>query len=297
MYTETRIHDTDPQPFHRGMNLGRNHPASGSPSRLGELAHPADASMYDRVRYSKPFLKEVILRVDFAAPQKAFTKTLPDKVANAALLHFPIAEPVQALAQELQITPREVKQKRSEFTEWNFHGREREKRLAISPLFIFTTHGSYRTYEELKQEFLAVMEVLFAEFPDLRASRMGLRYINNIDIEDTDPLKWDRYIDASLLCLFSRFHDPDHLTRLFHIVEFKYDDLQVKLQFGLPNPDFPAVIRKPIFILDVDGYVQGLQDLADIKVNVDHAHAQVQRLFEQSITDDLRELMNARQGK
>lgn len=250
--------------------------------------------MYDDICYDQPFLKEVIVRVDFSSPLDALASTIPPKVSNAALACFPVSEPRKALAQELQLSANAVQHRRQEFTEWNYYGRDREKRLMISPAVIFATYSRYSTYEVLKDDFLSVLSVLFPTFPDLRASRLGLRYINHIETNDGNPLHWNEYVDERLLGLFARFTDREHVSRLFNITEFKYDDLQVKFQFGVPNPDFPAPIRRPLFVLDIDAYVQGLQDLGEISANIDRAHKQIQAMFEDSITDRLREVMRAR---
>jgi uncharacterized protein (TIGR04255 family) len=99
-----------------------------------------------------------------------------------------------------------------------------------------------------------------------------------------------------MLGLLNFFRDREHLSRIFHIVEFRFEDLNVKFQFGLPNPDFPSAIKNPRFVLDLDGYVQGPQDYSEIIANIDLEHAQIQRLFEESITDELRRIMDATSG-
>lgn len=57
------------------------------------------------------------------------------------------------------------------------------------------------------------------------------------------------------------------------------------------NPDFPAPIRKKIFVLDYDAYCEGLQDMEDIKKNIDVFHDKIENLFEENITKKLREKM------
>ena len=169
--------------------------------------------MYDDICYDQPFLKEVIVRVDFSSPLDALASTIPPKVSNAALACFPVSEPRKALAQELQLSANAVQHRRQEFTEWNYYGRDREKRLMISPAVIFATYSRYSTYEVLKDDFLSVLSVLFPTFPDLRASRLVLRYINHIETNDGNPLHWNEYVDERLLGLFARFTDREHVSR------------------------------------------------------------------------------------
>lgn len=251
--------------------------------------------MYDNVCYRKPFLREVIARVDFSAPEPSISSKLAKSVANKALSRFPILEQRKTLAQELQVSSVEIHHKREEFTEWNYHGREREKRLVVSPGFIFVTYSRYTAFEDLKTDFLTVLSELFSHYSDLQGSRFGIRYINAIEVQGQDVYDWSNLVDSRLLGLFSRFaEDRRFVARLFHFAEFKYDDdIKVKFQYGVPNPDFPARIRSPQFIIDIDAYAEGLQDISAIRENIESGHSRVQALFEQSITDELRGLMHA----
>ncbi len=251
--------------------------------------------MYEDICYKKNFLKEVIARIDFAASIDSLEKNLVAKIANKAVLRFPISEPRKKHAQALEVSPDAFKHKRTEFTEWNYYGKEREKRLVITPSTAFVTYNKYSTFERLKEDFIIIIESIFNTYTETKASRFGLRYINNFEFKLNDPLKWDSYFNNDLLGLFNKFSDRHHLARLFHIIEFKHEDIFIKFQFGVPNPDFPAVIKKPLFVIDLDGYVQGLQDLTDIKNNLDAIHDEhIQRIFEDSITDKLRKIMKRR---
>jgi len=140
--------------------------------------------MYETVCYEKSFLKEVIARIDFVAPIDGLEKSLPAKLANVVSTHFPINEPTEAIAQQLQliIGPDEVKQSRTQFKQWKFYGRDREKTLSLAAPFVFVSYQQYTTYENMKEEFAAIIDAIGKAFPDARTGRFGLRYINSIDI-------------------------------------------------------------------------------------------------------------------
>ena len=251
--------------------------------------------MYEEICYKKPFLKEVIARIDFVAPLEALEKALPPKLAKVLSEHFPISEPIDAIAREFQLTGDEVRHRETRFKQWNFFGKEREKQLTLAAPFVFVTYGRYITYENMKAQFAAVVDAVGKAFPDARAARLGLRYINSIEIPDlATPTSWSEYIAAGLLGTMPFFTDPEHLTRLIQIAELKYGDLDVRFQFGMPNPDYPAMMRRPQFVLDLDAYVQTAHDLGDSLQYMEQAHERIQELFERSITSRLRERMNAR---
>ena len=254
--------------------------------------------MHDETCYSTDFLKEVIVRLDFSAPEPSIGESIPAKLGNAAVARFPELEPRKKVqsAYEFQAPSGDVVEKdRSEFTEWNYYGTDREKRLAIAPACIFITYSRYPGFETLKVDFLDVLRVLFETYPDIRGSRLGLRYINHIELQTQDPFDWGEYIDEGLLGLLGHFsRDRETVTRLFNIAEFKHDDdVRLKFQFGVPNRDYPAPLRYPLFVLDIDAYIQRILEPEDVSRSIDDAHAHVQKLFEDSITDGLRKRMDA----
>jgi hypothetical protein len=59
--------------------------------------------MYDVICYEKPFLKEVIARIDFVAHLPAIDKALSPKLATLLSKQFPVSEPVDALVSKLAV--------------------------------------------------------------------------------------------------------------------------------------------------------------------------------------------------
>jgi len=247
--------------------------------------------MYEGVCYKKPFLKEVIFKIDFPSPLVSISKGLPPKLTKEILSKFPIAEPQKAQSQELLFSGSEVQSKTSEIMQWVFHGESRKKSLIITPDAISYTNQSYKTYENLTEDIESVLNVFFEETKDIAAGRAGLRYVNVLDIKEDNPLIWKEYINEGILGVID-FHDENqYLTRAFHILEYNFDGLAVKHQFGIANPDFPAVVRKKQFVIDIDAYSHGAFEFIDIKNFISDAHSKIQDIFEKSITDKTREIM------
>ena len=59
----------------------------------------------------------------------------------------------------------------------------------------------------------------------------------------------------------------------------------------MPNPDFPAVIKRKSFTLDYDAYCTQLLDKTDIPAFLDRFHDRINSSFEKVITDGLRKKM------
>jgi uncharacterized protein (TIGR04255 family) len=58
------------------------------------------------------------------------------------------------------------------------------------------------------------------------------------------------------------------------------------------NPDYPSPIKKKSFILDYDAYIVGLLTKAEINRNLEILHDEIEKMFELSITEKLRGMMN-----
>jgi uncharacterized protein (TIGR04255 family) len=249
--------------------------------------------MYEDICYGKSFLKQVIARIDFASPVEQLEKSVPIKLVNVIVKDFPIVEPSEVLKQELEFDPSGVKHKQTAEKTWNYFGKNRERHLQLTASNMFVTYDVYTKYEEVKEQFGVAVEAFGKAFPGTMASRFGLRYVNQIDLPLANPTDWREYISHELLQSRSFFSD-DAITRLISIAELKYDDMGVRFQFGMPNQDYPAEIKRPLFVLDIDASVSQAHDLEDALGYMEDGHARIQNIFERSITPKLREMMNVR---
>jgi uncharacterized protein (TIGR04255 family) len=248
---------------------------------------------YDDIVYKKNYLTQVIVRFDFVAPIQGLEMDLPQKLAANLTSGFPILEPQDARLFELNFGPVEAKQVQKSFKQYNLFGKEREKQLSLTSRFMFVVYTKYSKYEEMRKTVNDGITALVAEYPDTRVARFGLRYINTLDMNNIDPIDdWAKFISPDLLGPLRCF-DRNKLTRWMQVTEMKCGDLDLRFQFGLPNPDHPSVVKRPVFVLDLDGYVQAAHEFAQSLQHMDKAHECIQDQFERSITEGLREHMDA----
>ena len=251
--------------------------------------------MYEQVCYQKSFLKEVIAKIDFASPIEKLEKGVPAKLVNTIVKHFPIVEPTDLIMHELTVDGSSFKPGQPTTSkQWNYYSKDRGQQLTIASGSVFIHYKNYTKYEEIKDKFSVVVDALNYTFPGTMASRFGLRYINQIDLHLEDPTEWSTYIDPKLLSIRDFFSEEDQITRLITIAETKYGDMGVRFQFGMPNPDYPASVKRPLFVLDLDASVSQAHDLAEAMTYMDDAHGRIQAIFERSITQVLREKMDAK---
>ena len=250
--------------------------------------------MHEQVCYQKSFLKQVIAKVDFASPIVQLEKNVPKKLLDAIVKSFPIIEPVETLMHEVLFNADSVQSNQTKSRQWNYFSKDRGRQLTLAPQSIFISYSIYKNFEEAKEQFGSVIDALIKTFPEATAARFGLRYINQIDLDISNPLKWDEYIDANLLGNSGFFNDTEKLTRLISIAEINNEDINIRFQFGMPNPDYPAPVRRPLYILDLDASVSQAHDLSEVMPYMVSAHNLIQAIYERSITPKLREKMNVR---
>lgn len=245
-------------------------------------------------KYERNYLTSVIVRIDFPSPVAELTGSLPNKVSKVATKEFPRKEPRKLIGQKLISTPSEMHMTRVEGVHFYFHGRDNEKILCIAPEFAWIEYKRFDTFEALKDTFMPIVAAFFKEIKDFQVSRLGLRYINNLALDEANPTEWGDYLDDRLLAVFRFTQDPKIIARAFHNLELNYGDMSLRFQYGMPNPDHPAPIRRKLFVLDYDAYYEGPLDENDVERYLTRFHDKIEESFEQSITDKLREEMHER---
>ena len=86
----------------------------------------------------------------------------------------------------------------------------------------------------------------------------------------------------------ARQHIKD-MAEQIDFLEIKNDEIMLKFQYGMSNPDYPALIKKKIFVLDLDASFTGILKHHEIESYIIKQHTVIQNQFEFSITEKLRE--------
>lgn len=238
-------------------------------------------------RSKKNFIKQVIARIDFPDPLP-ITENLPERLKKAALKYFPIPEPTNIIGKELELSSDAFAQREIfKGTQWNFYGKNREKKLTIDPTTLFVEYQTYQGFPKFKAEFLEILGCFFDQYSDLYVRRFGLRYINHIELAETKPLEWSQYIDQKLLHIFDSVGDLNKLSRTLQVADFNYSDFLMRFTFGMHNPDYPAIIKQKIFLLDYDAYLDTLQNFNDVTSNLERFHKEIRKFFRSSLKESL----------
>ncbi len=244
-----------------------------------------------RKKYKKDFLKKVIVRIDFDTPLPIAKKGPAPSIYDTVKDRFPITEEKKVIGKELLIGPGDTKERSIATKVWHYYGKNRKKHLTIAPGLVFVEYDKYEYYETLKEDFLSVVEALFKSYPKIQVKRLGLRYIDNIEIPNESPTEWDKYLKPELNTIFALADNQETISRAFHVLEFNFGEDLLRFQFGMFNPDYPASIKKKIYTLDYDMYVTKILNKSEIGETLDRFHEKVNHSFEDVITDELRKIM------
>jgi len=242
----------------------------------------------DAICYKDTPIKTVIIRIDFLGRVAELNDNLPLPIVEVIKKSFPIAEAKEVMARELQISNEKVTENNKNLREWHFHTQERNASLIIKEDFFAIEINNYISFEKINEVLKEIKDIFFSHYSSLATRRIGLRYINEININEKNPLDWKKYINAKLISVFEATPDPSNIIRAFHNLEMKYDDILLKFQYGVHNPDYPAIIKKKTFILDLDASFSGILKQHEIDDYLIKQHSVIQKQFEFSITDKLR---------
>lgn len=250
-------------------------------------------------RYEKDFLDQVIVRIDFAAPIEIARSGPPKSVTKAVTKAFPVPEPKKLVIQNVQVSPKETQVTSEEKHEWWYHSNDRRKliRVTDASLTLEYKRGKHKDFDALCRDFLPVVNAMYDAFDGLQVRRLGLRYVNKIEITEGTPTEWGKYLDADLLAAFGLADDKKTVSRTMHWLEFNYGDTNLRFQYGMPNPDYPAPIRQKLFTLDYDAYCTILLDRDDLDNYLTQLHDKISPAFEQVIKGALRKKMGVINAK
>lgn len=247
-------------------------------------------------KYKNNMIKEAIIRLDFESPINELKAIIPTSIENLILKKYSQKETNEGFNEEIRINSANgnIERIQTPFKDWSFWGNSKSQRICISENFVFVSHQNYLSFEDFYTTYETLIKELFKLEPELKIKRVGIRYINNIELDDDEPMKWDDYINKNLLSSLNINKGGSELTRTVQILELNYpkDDINIKYQYGMHNPDYPAPIKRKIYLMDIDGYKTGSICEDELIYLIPEIHKHLEELFEDSILDNLREIYN-----
>lgn len=251
---------------------------------------------YDEICYKNNFLKQVIFRIDFTDIIEEIEEngTLNNELESFITKFLPFEDRKEGLKGGVKIDATTLKpeiQKTHKIYSFQFYNQEQNFFIIIDAISITIICKKYISFEDFKEKIIKTIKCLFNRYSNLKISRIGLRYINEFSFKKNKKFTWLKYFDKKLTTFLKVYQNSDNIIKAINRLEIKDDTYILALQYGLNNPDYPAISKQNLFIVDIDAFCGNIEQ-DDIDYNIDNLHNSIQDLFENLITNKLRNMLN-----
>ena len=247
------------------------------------------------IQYKQTALTQVIMRIDLKEPLED-SSLYTDEQEAIIKKYFPIPGMIQKenemlvsiALDEMKWRPMPTKEMlRKEYSD------SANNKFVLANQYILFDIQKYTSFEKCMVWFRNILPVFFNQ--QFKTSRIGLRYINLFDEKTIKPQKgyFSASIGSNFLGKTAATNQEIELFRSMQLAEYKSGDFILNFRFGLYNPKFPSKLTSNDFSLDYDCYISGeVESFDELLSCIDREHQIIQEIYEDSITDKLREKMN-----
>lgn len=246
-------------------------------------------------KYEKNFLSRVIFRVDYPKildldlkePTAEFQKNIINKYPKVKEKH------IDNVKFKLALNGKDTgsSEKQTELA-WEFTDKENKKRVFISSDHVSIEYINYYSgFTEIYDDINLIINNLIEFYPVKIANRIGLRYINEIEL-DGSRFEWSNILKPHIHNPTTEFiPQTDNVLRSMHSLDVREDEFNLKFQFGMWNSEYPSPIKRKEFVLDYDCILKKEIEITEVFPISDELHNIIKKWFENSIDDGLREKM------
>lgn len=96
----------------------------------------------------------------------------------------------------------------------------------------------------------------------LTTRRIGMRFINNFSC--SNPKQISKIFIQDISKILNQRLKQENVSRIIGQEEFNFDSCKVRVQYGIPNKFYPAVINNYDLLLDIDSYDDKIQELDNL---------------------------------
>jgi uncharacterized protein (TIGR04255 family) len=206
-----------------------------------------------------------VLAIEDPTEVAAFQKLLADDYDLAAKQIAPV---LRVLVGQQELAESELPTE----TVWRFEGRDRPWVISLSSSSFGLEASSYDTFDSFAGEFNRILDALVETFEPRRSTRLGLRYIN--EVQDA------RVTGSRLAELFRR----ELLGPIGEDLGYDLTTSLAELRFAQPDGLFVirhGLVQPETYLLDFDYFVEEEADFstAGVKQRVSGYHTQIESLF------------------
>jgi len=245
-------------------------------------------------QYKSNKLSKVIFRLDF---EKIELGSL-EKFNNTELKKaFPTYGQKKVTEGNIEVNLKDGKviQKNSEFAAYSFENDKKNKRFEVCEKYIFLEYDKYSNFKEVLNDAKSIIERFIVLFEVKTINRMGLRYINEVNLNEKNALDWKKYINNDLMGNINFIKgNSKKISRSMGQIVFREEEGDLTFNFGIFNKQYPNEVVTKEFILDYDCYSRLPFEVSEENIlnKLEKYHSYIGMLFESSINDGFRKLLN-----
>jgi uncharacterized protein (TIGR04255 family) len=240
------------------------------------------------------YLDQVIFRVDFTREIDHSHKSISGFYGDIKTF-FPNKEDIKNTVIEASFSQeksgRKISHTERDVMSYRFTDESKNMLIGLDPTALFIEVKSYTKFEHLISNIDLALTSLKKFYGMTIIKRTGLRYINKIVLAEGDPLDWKSLINNNLISMLEFPVNKRELSRSMGLVELNKTGFYVRIQFGIPNSEYPNYISRREFILDYDCYNTDEIDISEVHDNIKRFHECIISLYEHSILEGLRGIM------
>ena len=251
--------------------------------------------LLNEICYKKSSIQQMIIRLDFLKFESSEI-IFNDAVLKAIVDSFPQKGKQQIIKyNNLSIVDgingTKANKSTVEGIQQDFSNYDNNK-IIISNTFVILEINQYTSFEDTISVFEPVLHALFMN-THLTIIRTGIRYINTFDNNSFKPQKSFFSKDIAFVLDYKNVQSNKmQYLRSMNLIEYRVGDMRLNFRYGLFNPIYPEPIRDNSLVLDYDCYCdEAINDITNIMKHINNGHDSIQLLYENSITDKLRDLM------
>ncbi len=234
----------------------------------------------DRTLYNNE-IKKFILKIDFISNDVNDFASLVNKISK----HFTRLEQRTHINYNINVNlnqdREEVKKERT--PDYVLIDEAKSLNLTFSTFqnALFIETAKYVNNINYKECLKIVKDAIIELALNIQCKRIGMRYINSFQCKS--PKDIGKVLSKEKAKIFTGICQKSQLSRIIVQEEYNTDNFKLRLQYGVPNKYYPAVMTTYDLLLDIDSYDDSnhsLEEWDDVIGNLNHAAYDV---FVQSI--------------
>lgn len=235
--------------------------------------------------YKKPPVIEAVCEFRFEGSQP-WDWTIPGLIYDRIKSEFPKKRQQNVLEVAMQPGEGKISQEvKAGIAKMQFLREDEAALVQIGPDLLAVNHlRPYPSWPIFKALILKQLQIYRDVGNDRSLKRIGLRYINRIDMPEGDFTIEDYFSALPNL--------PDTVPNVFASfmlrMEIPYEDIKARLSFVFGTP--PIKAENPSFMLDLDMFVlsEDTPSLDEVSTWIEAAHERGEKAFEGTFTDKTR---------